>query len=127
MQYGSLFNNAVRGAEYKAAQGPEDIVLSFDCTLAEFYNGSLKYQTFTRNILKDNARTTETEKIEQQVEVKPGFSAKTELRFKGQGHQMAGYDASDLVIKFTECADDTFKRIGNDLVLKHKISLADAI
>lgn len=40
---------------------------------------------------------------------------------------MAGYDASDLVIKFTQTCDATFKRIGNDLVLKKKISLVDAI
>jgi len=63
--YGSIFNNATRGAAYKAAQGPADIVLVFDCTLAEFYNGSLKYQSFTRNILKDNARTTEKEQVDQ--------------------------------------------------------------
>ena len=62
--YGSIFNNATRGAAYKAAKGPEDIVLVFDCTLAEFYNGSLKYQSFTRNILKDNARTTEKENVD---------------------------------------------------------------
>jgi len=40
---------------------------------------------------------------------------------------MAGYEPSDLVIKFTQTADATFKRIGNDLVLKKKITLADAI
>lgn len=62
--YGSIFNNATRGAAYKAAKGPEDIVLVFNCTLAEFYNGSLKYQSFTRNILKDNARTTEKENVD---------------------------------------------------------------
>lgn len=44
MQCGSLFNNAVRGAEYKASQGPEDIVLVCDCSLVEFYYGSLKCQ-----------------------------------------------------------------------------------
>ena len=64
MCYGSIFNNATRGAAQKAECGPEDIVLNFECTLAEFYNGSLKYKTFTRNILKDNARTTQEEKVD---------------------------------------------------------------
>ena len=40
---------------------------------------------------------------------------------------MADYEASDLVIKFTQSECDTFKRIGNDLILKHKIALADSI
>ena len=83
MHYGSLFNNATRGAAQKAEKAPEDIVLVFNCTMNEFYNGSLKYQTYTRSVLKDNARTTEQETIEHQVEVKPGYSDKTEIRLKG--------------------------------------------
>ena len=87
MHYGSIFNNATRGAAQCATNPPEDIVLVFNCTLNEFYNGSLKYQSYTRSVLKDNARTTEQETIEHQVEVKPGYSDKTELRFQGQGNQ----------------------------------------
>ena len=40
---------------------------------------------------------------------------------------MAGYEASDLVIKFTQACDNTFKRIGNDLAIKYQLCLADAI
>lgn len=40
---------------------------------------------------------------------------------------MAGYDSSDLVIKFTQECDNTFKRIGNDLAIKYQLCLADAI
>ena len=61
------------------------------------------------------------------MEVKPGMSDKTELRYKGQGNQHAGCPHSDLVIKFTQEPHDTFKRVGSDLVTTQKISLAEAI
>jgi hypothetical protein len=35
-----------------------------------------------------------------EIEVHPGFSDKTELRFPGDGHQVAGFKNSDLVVKF---------------------------
>ncbi len=67
MSYGSVFGNATRGANEKASSPPAEIVLTFSCTLNELYNGSLKYQSFSRDVLKDNARTTEKEAVDQQV------------------------------------------------------------
>jgi len=61
MNYGSMFAGSVGGISQKAESNPEDIVITLCCTLEEFYNGSIKEINFERNILKDNARTTEKE------------------------------------------------------------------
>lgn len=78
-------------------------------------------------MLKDNARTTEKEKVCQSIEVKPGFSDKTELIYKGEGHQEAGCATSNLVIKFKQECHSTYTRCGDHLMMKYKVSLADAI
>jgi DnaJ-class molecular chaperone len=60
----------------------------------------MKQIQYTRQILKDNARTTDAEKVEMSIEVKPGFSDKTELKFAKEGNQVAGCQHSDLLVKF---------------------------
>jgi len=49
------------------------------------------------------------------------------VTFSGEGHQRVGMQPADLVIEFTQKEHDTFKRVGNDLVLEHKIPLKDAL
>jgi len=127
MHYGSMFAASVGGLEQKAESAPADIVMTLCCTLEEFYNGSLKQISFERNVMKDNARTTQKEKVNQSVEVKPGFSDGTELTFKGEGHQAEGCPTSNLVIKFKQECNNTYTRMGEHLMIKHKITLAEAI
>jgi DnaJ family protein B protein 4 len=60
----------------------------------------------------------------------PGFSHKTELKFNGDGNQVAGCKNADLIIKFKQVDSPNthaFKRSGDDLILTHKISLRDCI
>lgn len=58
-----MFAGSVGGLKQKAEVEPQDISICLSCTLEEFYNGSLKEINFERNVLKDNARTTEKEKV----------------------------------------------------------------
>jgi DnaJ-class molecular chaperone len=59
--------------------------------------------------------------------VKPGFSDKTELIFKGYGHQAEGCKTSNLVVTFEQESHCVFKRSGDNLVMKYKVSLTQAI
>ena len=82
----SIFADSFNGINQPGAAKPEDIVVTLECTLAELYNGSIKYANYDRNIVQHDAKTTRAERQRQQVEVKPGFSESTELVFKKLGH-----------------------------------------
>jgi DnaJ-class molecular chaperone len=67
MHYGSLFNNALQGQSRKESAPPADIEITLECTLEEFYCGSMKEINFQRGILKDNARSIEQEFVCQEI------------------------------------------------------------
>ena len=47
-QYGSMFGDSFGGANMALPPKPEDIMITLDCTLQEFYNGCLKQIAFER-------------------------------------------------------------------------------
>lgn len=109
---------------------PEDIVIELECSLKEFYNGSQKSVSYNRQVIKHDAKTTHTVLENFNVTVQPGYTEETKLVFKAKGNEARGHDASNLIVKFkeTESAENTnFKRIGDDLVYTHSISLEKAL
>lgn len=85
---------------------------------------TVKYQ---RDILNKDEKTTRKEEKERQIEVKKGYSSKTELRFPKEGNEKNGYPTTDLVVKLSEVTHPQFKRSGDDLIYTHQISLNDAL
>ena len=65
--------------------------------------------------------------VQKDIHVKPGMFSGHKVVFPGEGHQRVGMHAADLIIKFSLKPHDKFKRVNNDLVLEHKISLVDAL
>lgn len=122
----SIFSDSFGGLNQESASKPADITVTVDCTLAEFYNGSIKQVAYERNEVQHDAKTTKCERKVQQVEVKPGFSESSELVFKKEGHQSAGHINADLIIKFKQVDNCDYRRVGHDLILTKKISLLDA-
>lgn len=61
MHYPSLFTDGMQGQARKETSPPADIEITLECTLEEFYCGSMKELNFQRGILKDNARSLEQE------------------------------------------------------------------
>jgi len=47
----SIFGDGYGGLNQVKASKPKDIVETLTCTLAEFYNGSIKYVNYNRNIV----------------------------------------------------------------------------
>lgn len=74
--------------------------MTLDCSLHEFYNGCLKKIEFEREILTHDGRTTKPERIEMNVEVKPGFSENTVLDFPTKGNEAHAHRPSKLIVKF---------------------------
>jgi len=70
--------------------------------LQEFFNGALKTATYERNefFAGGKEKKAVTEKVT--IEVKPGYSEETVLRFKHKGHESWGASASDLIVKFKQ-------------------------
>jgi DnaJ family protein B protein 4 len=63
------------------------------------------------------------------IDVKPGWKKGTKITFPRKGNEQPGVTAAadDLVFVIDERPHGKFKRDGNDLVVVHKIPLADAL
>ena len=105
----------------------EDIVVTLECELFEFYNGAIKEVNYARTMIlvSTDAKETKAERLE--VTVLPGFSEQTELRFKEKGHEAFGAKNSDLVIKFKQKPLDGYQRCGNDIIYTQTVSLIEAL
>ena len=122
----TIFGDSLGGLSQKPADAPKDVVVEVSCTLAEFYNGSIKQVDYSRNEVQYDAKSVQLVRKVQQVEVKPGFSEKSELVFKSSGNQAPGHVNANLVIKFKQADHADYRRVGHDLILTQKISLQEA-
>ena len=81
-----MFGDAFGGQSEALPQVPKDIVKTLDCTIQEFYNGSLKKINIRREIICYDGKTTRPHDEELTVEVKPGMSEKDELVYHDKGN-----------------------------------------
>ena len=87
---GTLFGDAFGGIGRKPVQRPADIEVVLACTLRELYNGCMKEISFERHELNKDEKTTTVVRHKKEIEVRPGFSKETCLRFDGEGNQAFG-------------------------------------
>lgn len=79
----------------------EDIIIPIECTLEEFFKGTIKSVEYTKRLLTEDISKTKTEQLKREIEVKAGYSDQTELWFPKEGNQAFIAHQGDLVIKFT--------------------------
>ncbi len=65
------------GAQAKA----QDVEVTVECSLFEFYNGALKDVSYERSVVYENNDGSHVDQAEIKVAIKPGYSDKTVLRF----------------------------------------------
>ena len=106
---------------------PVDIAVTLECTLHEFYNGCLKRIEFDRDVLQHDGRTVKSSKEEMNVEVKPGFSDQTVLKFPSKGNEAHAQKASGLIVKFKQASHENYRRKDNDLIYTQKVTLEQAL
>ena len=75
-----------------------DLEISCSCTLQEFYYGSSKTLCFERTITQGDGKTSETEEISKEIEIKPGMKPGTVLRFNGEGNRPSDRLTGDLIV-----------------------------
>ena len=98
-----------------------------ECSLYEFYNGAVKEVAFERTIVYENNEGSYVAPAEIKVEVKPGYSDQTVLRFPQLGNRTQGAQSSDLVVKFRlSNVNGGFTREGDDLVFVETLTLIQA-
>jgi len=104
-----------------------DLQIKTTCTFLEFFYGSTKNVTFTRKIVQGDGNTEANETITKEIEVKPGMKPGHLLRFVGEGNRHSSTLTGDLVVTIEQETHDSLSRQGDDLIYRHKISLADAL
>jgi len=107
-------------------------VITLDCSIYEFYNGSIKSFSYHRDELQPDGKSLLKLEEEVVVEVKPGYDTDTVLTFSSKGNEAPACKQSALKVKFRLNHDIAgqqinFKRNGNDLCYIHCLSLEDAL
>jgi len=82
---------------------------------------------FSKIVTLGDGATEEMEIFEKEIEVKPGMKAGTVLRFVGEGNSPKNRLTGDLVVTISEIEHPTIRRVGDNLIYRHKISLSDAL
>ena len=112
------------GAQAKA----QDVEVTVECSLFEFYNGALKDVSYERSVVNENNDGSHVDQAEIKVSIKPGYSDKTVLRFPKLGNRTYGAQSSDLVINFKLTPlNGGFIREGDDLVYSENVTLLEAL
>ncbi|EFJ30969.1 hypothetical protein SELMODRAFT_267144 [Selaginella moellendorffii] len=96
------------------------------CSLDELYNGSTRKMKISRNIADASGKTVPIEEI-LTIDVKPGWKKGTKITFPEKGNEQPNVVPADLVFVIDERPHEVFKRDGNDLIMVHKVPLADAL
>ncbi len=102
----------------------QDVKVTVQCSLFEFYNGAIKEVTYGQQVAYENGEDGLAHEKVIKIEVKPGYSDKTILRLPGLGHRNYGTHSSDLVINF-ELIQPTggFANEGENLVYSENVTL----
>ncbi|CAD6235688.1 unnamed protein product [Miscanthus lutarioriparius] len=97
-----------------------------ECTLEELCRGCKKEVKFTRDVVTKNGSIVKKE-VTQMVLVKPGWKKGKQIVFEGMGDERPGCLPTDAIFTVSEKKHPTFKRVGNDLVLKAEVPLVSAL
>ncbi|XP_022136157.1 dnaJ homolog subfamily B member 4 [Momordica charantia] len=105
---------------------PPPVETKLPCTLEELYSGSTRKMKISRTIVDANGRQIpETEILT--IDVKPGWKKGTKITFPDKGNEQPNQLPADLVFVIDEKPHDVFKRDGNDIIMNHRVSLAEAL
>ena len=127
--HGSMFGSAFGGAKAPLAGAVGEVRVDVPVTLAEFYNGCVKMAVYSRQVVALDGHTAKTEECVKTLVVKPGQTAGTVLRFKGDGHQQLKRDSTDLLVTLVDApaSDSRAVRRGNDLIYSCPVTLQQAL
>ncbi|KAK9813599.1 hypothetical protein WJX73_009578 [Symbiochloris irregularis] len=120
----SLFGNGFGGGSQSFGGGGgsrQDPTIEHDlpCTLEELYRGTTKRMRLSKGPGSQGEILA--------VEVKPGWKAGTKITFDQKGDARPGAIPADVSFTIKEQPHAVFRREGHDLLMTHKLPLADAL
>ncbi|TYZ58301.1 hypothetical protein PybrP1_009334 [[Pythium] brassicae (nom. inval.)] len=121
----SMFSGHNRGGGRSAK--PEKLKVELDCTLEQLYTGCTKKLKITRKVADASTQQVREEQKILEVNVRPGWKDGTKITFEGQGDALPNRPAQDIVFVIKEKPHDKFKREGDHLVYRARLSLKDAL
>ena len=104
-----------------------NLEVKVECTLEEFYHGCQKNISFEKLTVMEDGIRQKMVVMQKDIHIKPGMFSQQKITYPGEGHQRVGMHPADLIIILSQKPHETFKRVSNDLILEHKISLVDAL
>ncbi|KAK1259060.1 hypothetical protein QJS04_geneDACA005527 [Acorus gramineus] len=105
---------------------PPPVESKLACSLEDLYSGSTRKMKISRNVFDAHGRLVPESEI-LSIDVKPGWKKGTKITFPDKGNEHANQLPADLVFVIDEKPHDVYKRDGNDLVVHHKLTLAEAL
>lgn len=114
-----------RGPRGRRKKG-EPVVNPIKCTLEELYTGTTKKMKISRSLLDQSGSRMPVSEI-LEINIRPGWKQGTKITFEEKGDEQPGVVPGDIVFVLEERPHNVFSRRGDDLIYKHKVSLADAL
>lgn len=115
-----------RAGGQQAQRKGQPVVTPVRCTLEELYTGRTKKMKVNRSLLDQSGRRMPVSEI-LEIQIQPGWKQGTKITFEGKGDEHPGGMPGDVVFVLEEKPHNLFSREGDDLVLKSKLSLVDAL
>ncbi|RWR72948.1 dnaJ subfamily B member 4 [Cinnamomum micranthum f. kanehirae] len=109
-----------------APRKPPPVESMLPCSLEDLYNGSTRKMKISRNVVDANGKLSpETEVLS--INVKPGWKKGTKITFPDKGNEQLNQLPADLIFVIDEKPHEVYKRDGNDLIISHTVTLAEAL
>jgi len=131
---GSFFGTAFGGMNEPPAPPMDDVHITVECSLQEFFNGARKNVSYSRQVVGLDGHTITNETAEVTVFVRPGMLESTELVLRRKGNQQPKQEATDLYVHFKLAKSAAESNMGrferkndHDLIYTHQVSLIDMI
>lgn len=122
----TMFRNNAHEGTSSGLRKASPVEYKLPCTLEELYNGFVKKMKISRHISGSGGKTVTVEEV-LAISIKPGWKKGTKITFPEKGNEQPGIIPADVIFVIDEKPHEVFKRDGNDLVMVHKVSLADAL
>lgn len=124
---GGMHNDMDTDMSNMQPQQVEPVQTPLYCSLEELCNGATKKMKITRKRLNADGHSTYDDVKILEITVKPGWKAGTKITFPREGDERPGVIPGDIIFVVTEKPHSLFKRSGNDLIYKHRITLKQAL
>ncbi|CAI0414851.1 unnamed protein product [Linum tenue] len=109
-----------------APRKPPPVESKLSCTLEELYSGSTRKMKISRTVVDSHGRQAQETEI-LTIDVKPGWKKGTKITFPDKGNEQPNQQPADLVFMIDEKPHNVYKRDGNDLMIHHRVTLAEAL